>query len=153
MCLSAPHIANIAWAFAKAGKADEGLFGALARSVEGRAGEFAAPDLANIAWAFSNAGVLDARLFAALARAAEHKLDDFTDEARDNAEWAFGKAGQQRVVKALRQRRKRAAESQLGGDAARAEQEAAGVDVSACGRILVAGVFLVIKALFRLLRL
>jgi hypothetical protein len=112
-----------------------------------------APHIANIAWAFSNAGVLDARLFAALARAAEHKLDDFTDEARDNAEWAFGKAGQQRVVKALRLRRKRAAESQLGGDAARAEQEAAGVDVSACGRILVAGVFLVIKALFRLLRL
>ena len=132
--LGAPRLANVAWAFAKASLRDGPLFAALARTAEARAADFSAGDLANIAWAFANAGVLDAQLFGALARQAELLLDDFDDEALDNGEWAFARAGEQKVAKRLRQRRKRAA----GGGGAGADAAAA-VDVSGCGRIVVAG--------------
>jgi 2-polyprenyl-6-methoxyphenol hydroxylase-like FAD-dependent oxidoreductase len=130
--LSAPHIANIAWAVAKAELGEElngPLFRALARSAERRVADLNAADLANVAWAFSNAGQFDSQLFTALARAAEKLLGDFTEEALDNAEWAFGRAGQQKIVRSLRQRRKRSGASLAGPD----------VDVSKCGRIVVAG--------------
>ena len=130
--LNAPHMANIAWAFAKAGQLDGPLFAALARSAEQRVGDFSAGDLATIAWAFANAGQMDAKLFASLARAADSFLEEFTEEALDNAEWAFAKAGEQKIVKSLRQRRKRTS----GAAAALASQE---VDVSRVGRIVVAG--------------
>ena len=130
--LSAPRIANVAWAFAKAGQLDVRLFTALARSAEERVDDFSAQDLATIAWSFANAGQLDAQLFAALARSCEKLLADFNDEELDNAEWAFAAAGQQRVAKALRQRRKRPA-----GPTAALTRPA--VDVSKCGRIVVAG--------------
>ena len=97
--LKAQHIANVAWAFAKAGQVDAPLFSALARSAEKRVADFGASDLANIAWAFANAGQLDARLFASLAKEAEKVLGEFNDEDLDNAEWAFARAEQHVVVK------------------------------------------------------
>ena len=130
--LNAQQISNVAWAFAKADQSDARLFTALARSAEERAADFGAPDLASVAWAFANAGQLDARLFAALATAAEGFLDEFNEEELDNTEWAFDRAGQRAVVKQLRLRRKRA----TGVAAAPAGPS---VDVSGCGRIVVAG--------------
>lgn len=130
--LSTAHIANIAWAFAKAGQLDTTLFAKLARSAEQRVADFSAQDLSNIAWAFANAGQLDPQLFEALARAAVKFLDEFNEEELDNTEWAFVRAGQQRIVKGLRQRRKRTA----GAAAVLANSV---VDVSKCGRIIIAG--------------
>lgn len=130
--LTAPQIAKAAWGFAKADQLDGPLFTALARSAEQRLSDFSAQDLADIAWAFANAGQLDAKLFASLARSAEQLLDNFTDEALDNAEWAFARAGQQKIVKRLRQRKKRT----MGAAAALAGPSA---DASKCGRIVVAG--------------
>jgi 2-polyprenyl-6-methoxyphenol hydroxylase-like FAD-dependent oxidoreductase len=130
--LSAPQISNIAWAFAKAELGDQLdglLFQALARTAERRAADLSSLDLANVAWAFANASQFDAQLFKALARAAEKLLDEFTEEALDNAEWAFARAGQQKIVRSLRERRKRTGAA-LTGPA---------VDVSGCGRIVVAG--------------
>lgn len=130
--LSTLHISNIAWAFAKAelgDRLDGPLFRELARAAERRAADLSAVDLANLAWAFSNAGQFDAQLFKALACAAEKLLDEFTEEALDNAEWAFVRAGQQKIVRSLRERRKRTGAA-LTGPA---------VDVSGCGRIVVAG--------------
>ena len=134
--LTAPQIANVAWAFSKACLSAEltsGLFGALARSATQRASDFGAQDVASIAWAFVNSGQIDQTLFTSLAGAAERLLDDFNDEELDNAEWAFAKAGQQKIAKSLRQTRKRAAST--------AAVLATGppVDVSKCGRIVIAG--------------
>ncbi|KAK3238973.1 hypothetical protein CYMTET_51060 [Cymbomonas tetramitiformis] len=130
--LNAPQIANIAWAFAKADQPDAQLFTALTRSAEQRVGDFSAQDLASIAWAFANAGQLDTKLFTSLARSAVQFLDDFTDEELDNTEWAFASAGQQKIVKRIRQQRQRTA-------VAAAALSGAAVDVSKCGRIVVAG--------------
>ena len=129
--LSVTHIANVAWSFAKAEQLDSRLSVALARSVQQRVGDMAAGDVANIAWALANARSVDPKLFGALAARAELLLDEFGDEALDNAEYAFAQAGPScaRVVKLLRQRRKRAAARGDGGD----------VDVSQCGRIVIAG--------------
>ena len=111
---------------------DAPLFSALARSAEKRVADFGASDLANIAWAFANAGQFDARLFASLAKEAEKVLGEFNDEDLDNAEWAFARAEQHVVVKGLRQRRKRTTV----GAAPLSERK---VDMSTCGRIVVAG--------------
>ena len=132
--LTAPLIANIAWAFARAGQLDEALFATLSRSAERRVGELSAQQLASVAWAFANAGQLDERLFASLAKVAERMLDDFDEEELDNLEWAFVRAGQQKIVQRLRQRRRRTA-----GTAAAALAAAGPVDVSGCGRIIIAG--------------
>ena len=128
----AAHLASIAWAFAKVGYREPSLLAALARAAEQRAADLSAHDVANLAWAFANAGQLEARLFDALGRAAERCLEDFDEEELDNAEWAFAAASQQAVAKRLRQRRKRAA-------GAGATLGAKAVDVSRCGRIVVAG--------------
>lgn len=125
----ASHIANAAWAFAKVGHLDEQLFLSLAKAAEGRASDFNAQDLANTAWAFANAGQLDVQLFAALARAAEQCVGDFNDEELDNTAWAFAKAGQQSIAKRLRSRNE--------GDVVAVST--APVDVSKCGRIVIAG--------------
>ena len=133
--LTAQHLSNIAWTFSTAGQVDKVMFDALARSAEQRVSDLGAHDLSNLAWAFANAGQLDAQLFASLARSAEKLLHEFSDEQVDNAEWAFKRAGQQTIVKALRQRKK--AKEGKGGAAGLAGQTA--VDVSKCGRIIVAG--------------
>ena len=77
---------------------------------------------------------MDPTLFQSLANRAENFLDDFNDEELDNAEWAFARAGMHRIVKRLKQNRKRAVE-----DAAAAKAEVGEVDVSGCGTIVVAG--------------
>jgi hypothetical protein len=73
-------------------------------------------------------------LFQSLANRADNFLDDFNDEELDNAEWAFARAGMHRIVKRLKQNRKRAVE-----DAAALKAEVGEVDVSGCGTIVVAG--------------
>ena len=139
--LSAQFIANVAWAFSKASEAgkleqatSEELFRDLATAAEASVAEFTAADLANVAWAFANANQMDPTLFQSLANRAENFLDDFNDEELDNAEWAFARAGMHRIVKRLKQNRKRAVE-----DAAAAKAEVGEVDVSGCGTIVVAG--------------
>ena len=136
----AQFIANVAWAFSKASEAgkleqatSEELFRDLA-TARRRVAEFTAADLANVAWAFANANQMDPTLFQSLANRAENFLDDFNDEELDNAEWAFARAGMHRIVKRLKQNRKRAVE-----DAAAAKAEVGEVDVSGCGTIVVAG--------------
>ena len=131
--LSVTHIANVAWSFSKAELLDARLSIALARSVQQRVGDMSSSDLSNIAWALANARSLDPQLFAALAARAEQMLDEFADEALDNAEYAFTQAGPAcaKVVKLLRLRRRRAADGVGGAGEA--------VDVSQCGRIVVAG--------------
>lgn len=130
--LTAVHVANVAWAFAKAGQVDQQLFLSLARSASTRVSEFTAREIADVAWSFAGAGQLDGHLFSSLAQAAEELLESFTEDELDNAEWAFNQAGQAKIVRSLRQRRKRTA-------SAAASLAAAGVDVSKCGRIVIAG--------------
>ena len=133
--LGVAHIANVAWSFSKAEQLDAWhLSVTLARSVEKRVADLSAPDLANVAWAFANARVVDPQLFALLAARAEVLLDEFVEETLDNAEYAFAQAGPAgaKIVRLLRLRRKQ-------GSAAAAALAGQVVDVSQCGRILVAG--------------
>ena len=130
--LDAPQIATVAWAFTTASAVDANLFKILASSAERRVDELGTGDIASIAWAFANADQMDDALFAALARSAKARIDAFNDEDIDNAEWAFAKAGHKSVAKQLKQRRDRTA-----GIAA--ELASAEVDVSKCGKIVVAG--------------
>ena len=55
----AQGLANIAWAFAKAGQQDEQLFKAMAKMAEQRLDQFDAQGLANMAWAFATMGQQD----------------------------------------------------------------------------------------------
>ena len=87
------ELANVAWAFAKAGQPDTELFAALAREAERHLGAFNAQELANTAWAFATIGHPDAQLFAALARVAEQRLGDFSPQGLANTAWAFATAG------------------------------------------------------------
>eukprot|EP00929_Paragymnodinium_shiwhaense_P048416 TRINITY_DN24481_c0_g2_i3.p1 TRINITY_DN24481_c0_g2~~TRINITY_DN24481_c0_g2_i3.p1 ORF type:complete len:1080 (-),score=278.32 TRINITY_DN24481_c0_g2_i3:174-3413(-) len=128
--LNAQHLANVAWAFAKAEQLDAELFKALAQSAESRIGDFSPSDLASTAWAFANAGHVDARLFGALAKSVETCMDALNDEELENTAWAFGKAGKQQLAKRLRQRKEK--DTQV-------PKQLSPVDVSKCGRIVVAG--------------
>lgn len=130
--LTALHIVNVAWAFSTADQVNPKLFSALAKAAEWYVADLSKSDLASMSWAFANAGLLDTQLFASLAKSAEQYLDEFNDEELDNAEWAFSRAGQQKIVKSLRLRRKRTA-------AAATALADAPLDVSKCGRIVVAG--------------
>jgi hypothetical protein len=73
--LTAQGLANTVWAFAKVGHLDGMLFGAFAKAIEQRLGEFNAQDLANTAWAFAKACHVDAHLFNVLARSARKCLE------------------------------------------------------------------------------
>ena len=130
--LDAPQIATVAWAFTTASAVDDKLFRVLASSAQRRVDELGTADIASIAWAFANADQMDDALFQALARSAKARIDVFNDEDLDNAEWAFSKAGHKSIAKQLKQRRERTA-----GIAA--ELACADVDVSKCGKIVVAG--------------
>jgi 2-polyprenyl-6-methoxyphenol hydroxylase-like FAD-dependent oxidoreductase len=133
--LDAPNIANIAWAFHTAGQLGARLSGALAAAARSKAREFGAPELAKLVWTFANAGQTDAALFGALARSVERHLGDFGEEELDNLAWGFTKAGAgcAKIVAQLKQRKR----SATGCAAPRAG--AAAVDVSKCGRIIIAG--------------
>ena len=90
---NAQELANIAWAFAKAGKLDGTFFAALARVAEQHLASFKGQELANTAWAFATAGHADTPLFTALARATEQRLVDFSVQGLTNTAWAFATAG------------------------------------------------------------
>jgi len=90
---NAQELANAAWAFAKTGKCDRGLFKVLARAAESRADSFKAQELANIAWAFATAGHPDEKLFTELARVVGSNLDYFSAQGLANTAWAFAKVG------------------------------------------------------------
>ena len=135
--MEALHIANLAWAFGKAAEQlesslSEKFFARLASSAEQKVGDFSAQEIAQVAWAFANANSVQGRLFSSLAAAAERFLEDFNDEELDNAEWAFSRAGQENIVQLLRQGRQRTLDEAV-------SLAAADVDVSKCGRIVVAG--------------
>ena len=130
--LDAPNIANIAWTFDKANQLDPVLAQSLARAAERRVNEFTPQDLANVAWTFANAGQTDEKLFSALANTAERLMDNFGEEELDNLEWAFTKAGQQVFVKSLKKQKK-----SFDDDSSYTSN--CDVDVSKCGRIIVAG--------------
>ena len=76
---NAQGLANMAWAFAKADRADAPMFAALASSAHPAlaTSEFTLQGVANVAWAFAKGGQADSALFAALARAAEQHISDF----------------------------------------------------------------------------
>ena len=77
---NAQSLANIAWAYAKAGHVDEALFTFLARAANPRLVEFA---LAT--------SQLDEALFAAMAGAAERALDRFIEPTLRAACWTFAR--------------------------------------------------------------
>ena len=129
--LDAPNIANLAWTYDKAGKLDDKLVSSLAKAATKRVNEFTATDITNVAWTFANAGKVDDNLFSAMAKAVERIMDDFGEEDLDNLEWAFQKANQTTIVKQLKQQRRMAL--------ANNDEYDANVDVSECGRIIVAG--------------
>ena len=129
--LDAPNIANLAWTYDKAGKLDDNLVSSLARAAVKRVNEFTATDITNVAWTFANAGKVDDELFSSMAKAVERIMDDFGEEDLDNLEWAFQKANQTAVVKQLKQQRRMSSATNDVYDA--------NVDVSECGRIIVAG--------------
>jgi len=90
---NAQELANVAWAFAKAGHLDAELFSGLARAAEQCLDNFKPQELANTAWAFATAGHSDAQLFKALAQTVAQRLDDFIMQGLANTAWAFAKAG------------------------------------------------------------
>ena len=127
--LDAPNIANIVWTFDQASQLSEALFVALASAAEHQADNFNAQDLVNVAWTFANSGQVNDALFTALARSVKRLMDEFSDEELNNLEWAFTTAGQQSVVKHLKQQR----------HGANNENHGPPVDVSKCGRVIIAG--------------
>ena len=71
------EIANIAWAFAKSGYFDEGMFANLAEMAEKQMDRFNSQEITNIFWAFATAECHNANFFKALARAIECQLHNF----------------------------------------------------------------------------
>eukprot|EP00392_Amoebophrya_sp_AT5.2_P002392 g2397.t1 len=98
-CQNTQELANIAWAFAKAGIADEKLLNAVAGASVDWLDHFNAQELSNFAWAFATANfhpMIPAAnggqdFFAKLAAASEAKLDGFASQGLTNTAWAFAK--------------------------------------------------------------
>lgn len=90
----AREAANVAWAFAKAGrgKGDE-TFDLITRVVISRAHAFNAQELANVMWALASVGRFDDDAFAAAARAGERLAPTMSGQGLTNIAWAFAKAG------------------------------------------------------------
>ena len=128
--IDAANIANLLWSFQKAQKLDEELVTAMANAAEKRVLKFSTTDLTNVAWNFANADKVPEKLFAALARAVEQKIHEFGEEDLDNLEYAFTKADQMSIVKQLKNQRKNGSNEY---------EYDANVDVSKCGKIIVAG--------------
>jgi len=82
---------NTAFAFVAVGESQAPIFGALARAVERRVGDFKPQRLANTKSLFAKAGQLDAQLFAAWARAAErHVALGTVEEKLDVSSYGVG---------------------------------------------------------------
>lgn len=86
------ELANIAWAFTKAGVPAPGLFDAVAKAAAPKADKLKPHDVSMLAWAFASASVPAPVLFAALARTAEGRLADFQQHALSNTAWSFSAA-------------------------------------------------------------
>ena len=91
------HLANTAWAFAKAGHVSAELFNAIsAEVVRRRLRGFNSQALSNTAWAFATASHASAELFDAISAEVVCQrllLGTFTPQALSNTAWAFAKAG------------------------------------------------------------
>ena len=85
------HLANTAWAFAKAGHVSAELFNAIsAEVVRRRLGDFNPQALSNTAWAFAKAGHLSTELLNAIsAEVVRRGLGDFKPQELSNTAWAF----------------------------------------------------------------
>ncbi|KAJ1447655.1 hypothetical protein M885DRAFT_406515, partial [Pelagophyceae sp. CCMP2097] len=84
------ELANLIWAFAKAGSRSPALFSAMAPHIVNKLPNFISQDLANVAWAYAKAGMLVPELFDALADAAITRLaDGKMPDARHVATLAF----------------------------------------------------------------
>ena len=86
----APHfkpqeLANIAWAFATAGRAPLTLFDSLAAEAAPRLPDFTPQNLANTVWAFAVVGYTSAALFNSLTTEAPTRLRDFKPQELANA--------------------------------------------------------------------
>jgi len=90
---NAQNLANIAWAFAKAGHTAPALLDGIAAAAVPLLRDFNAQNLANIAWAFAKAGHTAPALLDAIAAAAVPRLRDFNAQDLTNTAWAFAKAG------------------------------------------------------------
>eukprot|EP00873_Tetraselmis_striata_P004072 jgi/Tetstr1/424336/TSEL_014902.t1 len=86
--------ASLAWAFARAGRADSALFGELEAAAlqRGMAG-YGAHDLSSLAWAYAVARRPSDRLFRAIAQRAEGELPKASAHVLSNLLWAFPHAG------------------------------------------------------------
>jgi len=87
------NLANLAWAFATAGRATHALLDAVAEESAGRVRDFKPQDLANTAWAFATAGHAAPALFDAIGEEAAGRVRDFKPQELFNAAWAFATAG------------------------------------------------------------
>ena len=90
------NLANLAWAYAKAGHhtAPALLDAIAAAAVRGGLRDFNPQHLVNTTWAFAKAGRAAPTLFDAIATAAVRRgLRDFTPQELANTSWAFATAG------------------------------------------------------------
>ena len=74
------EIANIAWAFAKSGYFDPGMFAHLAEMAEKQMDRFNSQEITSVFWAFATAECHNAKLFKALAKAIDGQLHGFNSQ-------------------------------------------------------------------------
>ena len=86
------ELANIAWAFATAGRDAPELFEALAMEASTRIGSFLPQELSNTAWAFATAGQRATALFDTLASECVRRVAEFNSQELANTVWAFASA-------------------------------------------------------------
>ena len=87
------NLANLAWAFATAGRATHALLDAVAEESAGRVRDFEPQHLANTAWAFATAGHAAPALFDAIGREAARRVRELNPQNLANTAWAFATAG------------------------------------------------------------
>ena len=88
------ELANMAWAFAKAGHKAPPLLDAIAtEAVRSDLRNFKPQELTNTVWAFATAGQEAPALLSAIALEAAPRLFEFNPQNLANTAWAFAKAG------------------------------------------------------------
>jgi len=87
------ELANMAWAFARAGHASDSLMDAIAEESAERLDDFKPQELANTAWAFATAGHAAPALFHAIGKESAGRVREFKPQELKDMAWAFATAG------------------------------------------------------------
>lgn len=87
------QLARTAWSFARAGRADAGLFKALALEVTRFRSHLTTKDLAGMVWAFAYAGYSDTELLNTLVGEVRRRAEEFSAEQLSSTVWAYATAG------------------------------------------------------------